>query len=105
MRHISLKMNSPIELIETTHLNPFISKCVIKVCYVGEQPNRNGTVITKEVAKEMANSLPGCPIVGFFNEEKEDFEGHERDMVFDEDGVSFKDITRPYGFIDLDARV
>ena len=105
MRHISLKMNSPIELIETTPLNPFISKCVIKVCYVGEQPNRNGTVITKEVAKEMANSLPGCPIVGFFNEEKEDFEGHERDMVFDEDGVSFKDITRPYGFIDLDARV
>jgi hypothetical protein len=45
---------------------------------VGEKPNRNGSVITKEVATQMAQSLPGCPIVGFFNEAKGDFEEHNR---------------------------
>jgi hypothetical protein len=38
------------------------------VCWVGEEANRNRSVISKEVAKEMANSLPGSPIVGFYNE-------------------------------------
>jgi len=37
---------------------------------VSDEPNRNRTVITKEKAKEFANSLPGCPIVGFFNEKE-----------------------------------
>ncbi len=76
--HTSIKLNTPCELINLEPLNPLISKCQIKVCYVGEEPNRNGTIITKETAKEMANSLPGCPIVGFFNEEKEDFEEHNK---------------------------
>ena len=71
MRHVSIA-NSPIELVEITPINPLISRCVIKVCYVGDEPNRNGSIITKEVAKQMANSLPGSPIVGFFNEATED---------------------------------
>ena len=79
--HTSVKLNSPIELVNMTPLksNPLISKCQIKVCYVGEQPNRNGSVITKEVANQMALSLPGSPLVGFYNEETSDFEGHERE--------------------------
>ena len=63
-------MDTPIEFINITPINPLISKCQIKVCYVGEEPNRNGSIITKEVARGMANSLPGSPIVGFFNEDK-----------------------------------
>lgn len=104
--HTSVKLNSPIELVNMTPLksNPLISKCQIKVCYVGEQPNRNGSVITKEVANQMALSLPGSPIVGFYNEETSDFEGHERELVIDEDNLYFKDITRPYGFVDLGAQ-
>ena len=34
--------------------------------------------IAKEVIEKMANSLPGCPIVGFYNEEKGDFEEHNK---------------------------
>lgn len=63
--HVSIKMNTPCEFINLEPVNPLISKCQIKVCYVGEEPNRNGTVITKEVARQMANSLPGSPIVAF----------------------------------------
>ena len=105
MRHISLKMNSPIELIETTPLNPFISKCVIKVCYVGDEPNRNGSIITKDVATEMAKSLPGCPIVGFYNEETEDFEEHSKKITITNNDFKIEDMTKPYGFVSMDAKV
>ena len=38
----------PVEMIEVTPVNPLISKCQIKICYVGDAPNRNRSVITKE---------------------------------------------------------
>lgn len=51
MKHSSVKMNTPCEFVNVTPLNPLISKCEIKVCYVGDAPNRNRSIITKEVAK------------------------------------------------------
>ena len=98
-------MDTPIEFINITPINPLISKCQIKVCYVGEEPNRNGSIITKEVARDMANSLPGSPIVGFFNEDKQDFEEHNRVIDISNGEFKIKDTTRPYGFVDLNAKV
>ena len=103
--HTSVKLDTPIEFINITPLNPLISKCQIKVCYVGDKPNRNRSIITKEVAKQMANSLPGCPIVGFYNEEKGDFEEHNRIIDISNGKFEIKDTTRPYGFVDLNAKV
>ena len=103
--HTSIKLDTPCEIINVTPLNPLISKCQIKVCYVGDEPNRNRSIITKSVARDMANSLPGSPIVGFFNEDTGDFEEHNR--LIDISGGKFriKDTTRPYGFVDLNAKV
>ena len=103
--HTSIKLDTPVEFINITPLNPLISKCQIKVCYVGDEPNRNRSIITKEVAKQMANSLPGCPIVGFYNEEKGDFEEHNRIIDISNGKFEIKDTTRPYGFVDLNAKV
>ena len=61
----SIKMNTPVEIIETTAINPLISKCQIKVCYVGDEPNRNRSIITKEVGRDLGSRLPGSPIVGY----------------------------------------
>ena len=102
--HVSLKMNTPCEFINLEPVNPLISKVQIKVCYVGEEPNRNGTVITKEVASQLANSLPGSPIVGFYNETSGDFEEHNRIIDLSNGKFEFKDTTRPYGFVDMNAR-
>ena len=52
----------------------------------------------------MANSLPGSPIVGFYNETKEDFEEHNRIIDLSNGKFEFKDTTRPYGFVDLNAQ-
>ena len=103
--HTSIKLDTPVEFINITPLNPLISKCQIKVCYVGDEPNRNRSIITKETAKQMANSLPGCPIVGFYNEEKGDFEEHNRIIDISNGKFEIKDTTRPYGFVDLGAKV
>lgn len=105
--HSSIKMNTPVEFINVLPLenSPLISRCEIKVCYVGEKPNRNGSIITKEVATEMAPSLRGCPIVGYYNETKEDFEGHNSIIDISNGQWKVKDTTRPYGFVDLNARV
>ena len=104
--HISVKLDQyPCEFINIKPLNPLISKCEIKVCYVSDEPNRNRSVITKEVARDMANSLPGSPIVGFYNEAKEDFEEHNRIIDISNGEFKIKDTTRPYGFVDLGAKV
>lgn len=102
--HVSLKLNTPCEFINLEPVNPLISKVQIKVCYVGDTPNRNGTVITKQVGAQLANSLPGSPIVGFYNETKGDFEEHNRIIDLSNGKFEFKDTTRPYGFVDLNAR-
>lgn len=106
MKHQSIPMMEyPCEFINITPVNPLISKCEIKVCYVGDDPNRNKSIITKEVAKEMANSLPGSPIVGYYNEATGDFEEHNRIIDISGGQIRIKDTTRPYGFVDLGARV
>ena len=106
MAHISIPLEDmPIEILEITPVNPLISKCQIKVCYVGQEPNRNMSVITKEVATELAASIPGCPIVGLYNEEKGDFEEHNRIIEVSSGKFRIKDATRPYGFVSMDAKV
>ena len=103
--HESIRLNMPCEMINITPMNPLISKCQIKVCYVSDEPNRNGSIITKEVARDMANSLPGSPIVGYFNEETGDFEEHNRALEISDGEFKLIDTTRPYGFVDLGAKV
>ena len=104
--HESIAIDSPIEIVDVSPtLNPLISKCQIKVCYVGDEPNRNGSIITKAVATEMAKSLPGCPIVGYYNENTEDFEAHNQSIDIRNGEWNFKDTTQPYGFVDLNAKV
>ena len=91
------------EFINIKPCNPLISECEIKVLYVGE--NRNKSYISKEIATEMANSLPGNPIVGYFREDIGDFRDHGDMVTIDSEGVHFKCMTRPYGFVAPDAKV
>ena len=100
-----LKLSSPIEFIESSKISPFISKVQIKVCYVGDEPNRNRSIITKEVAAEMAPSLRGCPIVGFYNEHTKDFEEHNQQINISNGEWKITDTTQPYGFVDLNAKI
>lgn len=89
--------------LQPLDVNPLMSKCEIKVLYLGE--NRNRSFISEEVATEMAKTLRGAPIVGYFKEEKEDFADHGNRMIIDDEGIKFECMTKPYGFVDPAAKV
>lgn len=95
-------IDSP-EFINIKGINPMVSKCECKVFYLGH--NRNGSHIDKTVATQMAQTLPGCMIVGYFSEDKNDFRDHGKQVIIDGDGVKFKCQTTPYGFVAPDTKV
>lgn len=105
MMHQSIATIDSPEFInlQPLEINPLMSSCEIKVLYLGQ--NRNHSYITKDVATEMAKTLRGAPIVGYYKEEKEDFADHGEKIIFDDEGVKFECMTKPYGFVAPDAKV
>ena len=91
------------EFINVSSINPKIAKCEIKVLYIGG--NRNGSFISEEVARQMAETLPGTPIVGHYIENKEDFGDHGEQIIIDDEGIKFNTLTVPYGFVSPTARI
>ena len=91
------------EFINVTSINPLISKCEIKVLYLGK--NRNKSYIDKTTAVAIGQTLPGSPIVGHYRKEKEDFTDHGEQIIFDDEGMKINDLTKPYGFVPTDAKV
>ena len=89
--------------LQPLDINPLMSKCEIKVLYVGA--NRNHTFITEEVAAEIGKTLRGAPIVGYYRDSKEDFTDHGEKIIIDDEGIKFECQTVPYGFVAPDAKV
>ena len=89
--------------LQPLDINPLMSSCEIKVLYLGE--NRNHSYISKEVATEMAKTLRGAPIVGYYKESTQDFGDHGERVIFDDEGIKFECLTKPYGFVAPDAKV
>lgn len=89
--------------LEPNAINPGISQCEIKVCYLGA--NRNGSYIKKDVAEKMAQTLPGTPIVGAYRKDIDDFGDHGEVVKIEDGEISFSCKTTPYGFVSPDAKV
>lgn len=86
-----------------TKFNSQFSKCNVAIAYHGD--NRNYTSISKEVFEKAIPSLYGIPVVGEWKEEKDDFGGHGGKLEISDDGVKYIETTKPYGFIDSQAKV
>ena len=89
--------------LQPLDINPLMSKCQIKVFYIGA--NRNRTFITEDVAKQIGKTLRGAPIVGYYRKGKEDFTDHGEKVIIDDEGIKFECQTTPYGFVAPDAKV
>lgn len=89
--------------LQPLDINPLMSKCDIKVLYVGK--NRNRTFINEQVATEIGKTLRGAPIVGYYRDTKEDFTDHGEKVIIDDEGIKFECQTKPYGFVSPDAKV
>lgn len=103
LRNDSVATMAAPEFIDVTPYNELISECEIKVLYLGE--NRNGSFITKEVATQMANSLPGMPIVAAYRPEIEDFGDHGHVITIENGDMTVSCKTVPYGFVAPDAKI
>jgi hypothetical protein len=89
-----------MEVLEVKPISELLSEVTIKVCYVSNEPNRNLTVISKDVGREIAATLPGAPVAGFFNKETNDFEEHSHRITLVDGNFNIEDITKAYGFVD-----
>lgn len=89
--------------LQPTDISPLMAKCDIKILYVGE--NRNHSFISKDIAQNMAKTLRGAPVIGYYKEDKGDFADHGEKIIFDDEGIHFEKNTRPYGFVPPDAEV
>ena len=108
---MALKNKSEVDMIQGPEfinlqpldINPLMSKCEIKVFYLGH--NRNGSYINRETATEMAKTLRGTPIVAAFNKDKQDFGDHGHIMHIEDGEITFSCKTIPYGFVSPDAEI
>ena len=73
--------------LQPLDINPLMSKCDIKVFYIGA--NRNRSFISEEAAIEIGKTLRGAPIVGYYRTSKEDFTDHGEKVIIDDEGIKF----------------
>lgn len=76
-----------IKLTKFSKVNSQFSLGRARVFYEG--PNVNRTIIDADVAEKLIKTIPGTPIVGRYNSEEGDFEGHGEGQI-------------AYGFVPLD---
>lgn len=86
-----------------TKFNSQFSKCNVAVAYHGD--NRNFSSISKDVFEKMIPSLYGIPVVGEWKEDNEDFGGHGGKIEISDEGIKYVETTKPFGFIDSQAKV
>jgi len=101
----SISIINSIEIIplEDFEVNPYLTRVKIKVFHLGE--NRNRSFIDKSTAINMAKTLRGNPIVARYRQEDDDFTDHGQEITINDKGISKKVMTKPYGFVNLDAKV
>lgn len=91
-------LNSKMINFEITEsLSPLFSKARVTVMYHGENPNRSS--FSKWDVERAVPSLKNIPIVGYFSEEDENFGGHERSLVVEDDKIVVKTKTVPIGVV------
>ncbi|QGJ85039.1 hypothetical protein [Lactococcus phage P1048] len=91
-------LNSKMINFEITEsLSPLFSKARVTVMYHGDNPNRSH--FDKWDVEKAVPSLKNIPIVGYFSEEDENFGGHERSLVVEDDKIVAKTKTVPIGVV------
>lgn len=54
--------------------NKYVTHCKLKIFYVGQTPDKR--VFTKQFSDQLLQTLPGTPVVAYYDEEGDDFVGH-----------------------------
>ena len=105
--NVKINFSIPVTLFDYRESNnPLYSFAKLKIFYVGQTADKR--LFTKEFSDKLIETLPYVPVVGFYNDEKEDFEGHHREvqhiygMVPEHTGVEYiKEGGKDYAVCDV----
>lgn len=100
-KHMSIKYSSPknsLSFTQEKNQNSSFTSGVLKVAYHGT--NRNGSYISKDSFEDAIPSIFNCPIVANYNREKDDFGGHDVDIIInDKNELEMINLTQPLGVV------
>lgn len=69
----------PVQLFDFRESdNPLYSLAKLKIFYIGQTADKR--TFTKEFSDQLIQSLPYVPVVGYYDVEKDDFKGHNREI-------------------------
>jgi len=99
---IDIRMNVPFEfdhisLFDIQEVNSSFAKASLKVMYVGD--NRNNSNIEKPVVQRALPTLYNVPIVAHWMIEENTIGGHDIEVVHDDHGIRFRNLTEPCGVV------
>lgn len=101
-QHMSLKFNAKVSLSEK--INEEFIRCKVWVQGVGK--NRNMSYMSEENIRKNLSTLSYCPVVGHLIEADDGsiyMGGHDSELICDEKGLRFKDLTVPFGVVCKDS--
>lgn len=73
---VTVDLNLPAEItsFSTETTSSHVSRAVLKVFSIGKTGDIR--VFTKDFAESLVESLPGTPVIAYYDDEQEDFKGH-----------------------------
>lgn len=95
MRNEKIQLFTSIGNLE--RVNERFAKVKIRIAYDGE--NRNKSYISKEVFEKAIPTLKFVPVVGYYLEDEEMFDGHTEKLEIIDDEWTLKTLTKPYGVV------
>lgn len=102
------RYSTEIKIVQSSvkKLNPQFSLCDVLVCYHGD--NRNRTSLPKNVIEENLYSIYGIPIVGEWiykldGTDEKSWGSHGGRIIIDNNGITFEQTTKPFGFVSKEA--
>ncbi|MDF2951038.1 MAG: hypothetical protein K0S18_621 [Anaerocolumna sp.] len=97
MKNKKIKVDFEMKFSDVVDLNKSFAKAKCLIAYTGR--NRNYSDISKDVFLNALPSIKNIPIVARYDDEKDDFGGHDIRIVETENGISIANATVPFGVV------
>ena len=101
MESKKIKVDFEMQFSDVVDLNKSFAKAKCLIAYTGR--NRNYSDISKDVFLNALPSIKNIPIVARYDDDKDDFGGHDIRIIETENGISIANATVPFGVVSESA--
>ena len=97
MENKKLKLDFEMTIFDVVDLNKSFASAKVLIAYTGR--NRNYSDIGKTAFIDALPSIKNIPLVGRYDVDKDDFNGHDVKVINKEDGIDIVNATIPFGVV------